>query len=76
MRELLCFQQCPQSIACFPFSHNFSTKGLKKQWGKKKSKKQQNEQPWTLAYILVLQTMSSPLNSFFLGPNNWAFPPK
>jgi hypothetical protein len=26
-----------------------------------------NEQPWTLAYILVLQTTSSPL-SFFLVP--------
>ncbi len=31
-----------------------------------KSEKQKNEQPWTLAYTLVLQTMSSPL-SFFCG---------
>jgi hypothetical protein len=30
-----------------------------------KSKKQKNEQPWTLAYTLVLQTMSYPLSSFF-----------
>jgi hypothetical protein len=26
--------------------------------------KQRNEQPWTLAYTLVLQIMSSPLSSF------------
>jgi hypothetical protein len=29
------------------------------------SKKQKNEQPWTLTYTLVLQTMSYPLSSFF-----------
>jgi NADH:ubiquinone oxidoreductase subunit 5 (subunit L)/multisubunit Na+/H+ antiporter MnhA subunit len=35
----------------------------------KKSKKQRSEQPWTLAYPLVLQIMSSLWSSFFwLGP--------
>jgi hypothetical protein len=35
----------------------------------KKTKKQKNEQLWTLAYDFILQTMSSSLKSFFLsGP--------
>jgi hypothetical protein len=29
-----------------------------------KCKKQKNEQPWTLAYTLILQTMSSSLSFF------------
>jgi len=31
----------------------------------KKNNKQKHEQPWTLTYTLVLQTMGSPLSSFF-----------
>jgi len=34
----------------------------------KKEKNQKNEQPWTLAYTLVLQTMNS-LSSFIFGPD-------
>jgi hypothetical protein len=41
----------------------------------KKNKKQKNEQPWTLVYIFVLQTMSSPLNSLFWS-TPISFPPK
>jgi len=38
-----------------------------KKKGKKncKKKKKKHEQPWTLIYTLVLQTMSFPLSSFF-----------
>jgi hypothetical protein len=43
-------------------------KPLKKKKKKKKKQQQQQQQqqqqPWTLAYILVLQTLSSPLNVF------------
>ncbi len=48
--------------------HSMSTilnKGKKKTM--KKNKKQKNEQPQTLAYTLVLQTMSSPISSFFFS---------
>ncbi len=64
IRELMCFQQCPQSIACL---HRISTR-VKTNSGKK-TKKIKNEQPWTLAYIWVLQTMSSPLSFFFFLTN-------
>jgi len=68
MGGLVCSQQYAQSIQCFSFSHNLSNKG------KKIKSKKSNEQPWTLAYTLVLQTLSSPLilfsfvrtNKFFL----------
>jgi hypothetical protein len=40
-------------------------KGKKKTM--KKNKKQKNEQPQTLAYTLVLQTMSSPISSFYFS---------
>jgi hypothetical protein len=37
-----------------------------------KNNKQKHEQPWTLTYILVLQTMSFPLSSFFFWfQTNW-----
>jgi hypothetical protein len=42
---------------------------------RKKNKKVKNEQPWTLAYTLVLQIMSSPLSSFF-NLEHFVFPPK
>jgi hypothetical protein len=41
-------------MACFSFSQNLSSKG------KKNNEKKENEQPWTLTYTLVLQTMSFP----------------
>jgi hypothetical protein len=74
MRELVCFQQCPQSIAFH--SHIILAPRVKENNGKK-GKKQQNEQRWTLAYTLVFQTMSSPsLKLFFFWSNQLAFPPK
>jgi hypothetical protein len=57
-------QQYPQSIACLAFSQNLSNKGKRKQWKRPKNKK--NEQRRRLAYTLVFQTMSFPLNYFFL----------
>ncbi len=39
------------------------------------NEKQWKKQPWTLAYILVLQAMSSPFSSIF-GPDQLNFPPK
>jgi hypothetical protein len=39
------------------------------------SEKQWKRQPWTLAYILVIQTMSSPFSSIF-GPDQLNFLPK
>jgi hypothetical protein len=50
-------QQYPQSIACFSFSQNLSNKDKRKQCGR--AKKQRNEQPWTPAYTLFLQTMTN-----------------
>jgi len=50
------------SIVCLPFSQNLSNKGKRKHSEKepeKKKKKQRNEQPWTLAYTLVLQKLNS-----------------
>jgi hypothetical protein len=41
MGELMCFQQCPQSKTCFPFSQKMNRKG-KKDSGKEQ-KKQRNE---------------------------------
>jgi len=35
----------------------------------KKIKTPRNEQPWILAYILVLKIMNSPLSPFFWGLN-------
>jgi hypothetical protein len=40
-----------------------------------KNKKQQNENPNTLSYTLVLQTMNSPLSSCFYL-DQLVFPPK
>jgi hypothetical protein len=40
-----------------------------------KNEKKWKKQPWTLAYILVFQTMSFPLSSIF-GPNQLNFLPK
>jgi hypothetical protein len=37
----------------------------------KKATKQRNEQPWTIASTLVLQTMSLPLSSFFVVQTSW-----
>ncbi len=55
MRELVCSQQCPPSIDVSSIFIEFE--------------QQEEKKPWTLAYILVLQTMSSPLNCFFwFGP--------
>jgi hypothetical protein len=48
MREL---QQYLQSIAYLPFSHNLSNKGKNTM---EKKNPPRNEQPWILAYILVL----------------------
>jgi hypothetical protein len=51
----------------------FEQQGLKKNNEKKKQKKQKNkknEQPWTLTYTLILQTMSSLVSSFFLVRTN------
>jgi len=41
-----------------------------------KNNKQKHEQPWTLTYTLVLQTMSSPLSSFFFCSKPIGFPSK
>jgi hypothetical protein len=62
-------QQHLQSIVCLPFSQNLSD-------NINIEKKQKNEQPWTLAYTLVFQTMSSPLSSFFFGYAPSGFPLK
>jgi hypothetical protein len=40
-----------------------------------KNKKERNEQPWTLPYTLVFQTISSPL-SFFFWYGSIGFPSK
>jgi hypothetical protein len=45
--------QCPQSIDVSSIHIEFEQQGLKKPM--KKTKKQINEQPWTLANTLVLQ---------------------
>jgi hypothetical protein len=50
------------------FLQNLSNKGKAKQW--KREKKQRNEQPWTLVYILVLQTMSFPLSTNWFSLQN------
>jgi hypothetical protein len=47
----------------FSIFTNLSNKGGKKK--AKKIKKQKNEQPWTLAYSLVFQTIRSPFKLFF-----------
>jgi hypothetical protein len=60
-------QQYTQSIVCIPFSQNLNNKDKKKQW--EKTKKQKNEQPWTLGYTLVFQIMSFLLSVFYFGPN-------
>ncbi len=55
MRELVCSQQCPWSInVSFIFTE---------------FEQQEEKKPWTLGYILVLQTMSSPLNCFLVWTN-------
>jgi hypothetical protein len=60
MGELLCFQQCLQSIDVSSILIEFE---------QCKKIKWKNEQPWTLGYTLVLQTVSSCLSCFFLsGP--------
>jgi hypothetical protein len=41
----------------------FEQQGIKKTV--KKNKKAKNEQPWTLAYNLVLQSMNFPLSFLF-----------
>jgi hypothetical protein len=41
----------------------------------KNNEKQWKRQPWTLTYILILQTVSFPLSSIF-GPNQLNFPTK
>jgi hypothetical protein len=43
-----------------------SNKGLKKE-SEKKAKTQRSGQPLTLAYMLIRQTMSSPVSLFFFG---------
>ncbi len=71
MGELVCFQQCPQSINASSILIEFEQLGQKKKnEEEQKTKKQKIEQPWTLAYSLVLQTMSFPL-SFYLVWTNW-----
>jgi hypothetical protein len=70
MGGLVCFQQYAQSIEYFSFSHNLSNKG------KKIKSKKSNEQPWTLAYTLVLQALSSPLKKNSFVQTNKFFPPK
>jgi hypothetical protein len=47
----------------FSIFTKFEQRGNKKK--RKKKKKKKNEQPWILAYTLVLQTMSYPLSFFF-----------
>jgi hypothetical protein len=42
----------------------------------KKSEKQRNEQHWTVAYSLVLQTLTSLLSSFFFYSDQLVFPSK
>jgi hypothetical protein len=37
----------------------------------KEAKNLNNEQPWTLTYTSILQTMSSPLSSLFWVQTNW-----
>jgi hypothetical protein len=63
MGELVCCQQCLQSIACFPFSQNLNNKDkkttMKKKWKMKK------RTTLALAYTSILQTMSSPLCCVF-----------
>ncbi len=70
----MCFQNCPQFIACIPFSQNLSNKGffIKKK-PKKKTKK--NEQPW-LALTLWFSKPWDALEALFVwfGPNG--FPSK
>jgi hypothetical protein len=73
MGKLVCSQQCLQSITFLPFSQNLSNKDKK---NSEKKQKMKNEQPWTLTYTSVFQTMSSPLTFFFVGLDYLVFPPK
>jgi hypothetical protein len=58
-------QQCPQSINVSSILTKFEQEGF----FLKKRKKQRNEQPWTLVYTLILQTMSCPFKCYFwFGP--------
>jgi len=47
MGEMVCSQQCPQSVECLPYSQNLSNKGRKKivkmRPKQKKNKKTNNE---------------------------------
>jgi hypothetical protein len=47
---------------CVSHFHKIWTRRIKENKGEKNKK---NEQPWTLVYTLVLQTMSCPLKCFF-----------
>ncbi len=52
--------------------HNMLFILTKFEQSQKKTKKQKNEQPWTLVYTLVFQIMSSPFNFFFWSrPNDF-----
>jgi len=65
-------------MVCLPFSQNLSNKGKRKHSEKEppeKKKKQRNEQPWTLAYTLVLQKLSSHLTLAF-SPDQLVCPPQ
>jgi len=66
MGELMCFHQCPQTIACLSFSQNL------KIYIEKNSGKEKKQRPWTLDPSLP---MSSPWNSFF-GLDQLVFPLK
>jgi hypothetical protein len=72
MGKVVCSQQCLQSIAFFPFSQNLSNKGKRNM----RKKKWKNEQPWTLACTLVLQTMTSPWRGVFFLSISINFPSK
>jgi hypothetical protein len=53
----------------FQFHRIWTTRVKENNEEEQKTKRQKNEQPWTLAYTLVLQTMSFPLSCcFWFGP--------
>jgi hypothetical protein len=70
MGELICSQECLQSIACLPFSHSLNNKDKKNNRNEQKNKKKPT---LDLAYTLVFQTMSSPLSSFFWSKPRLSF---
>ncbi len=69
MGEIVCFQQCPQSIACLPFSQSLNDNGKKNNGKKLKTKNYTTLEP-SLHFSSTNHELSFKLQT------NWFFLPK